>query len=376
MKKVLLLAPMGSIHRRFNRANIEALLQLQYDITLMANFEDGEGAESQNTEFVEWCKIKGIEIKSIGFSRGSFFKNVGFIPEVKRFLKDNRFDIVHAHTETGGLILSLSQQAKGKSKFVYTAHGLSFYDGGPLIGHIVYKPIERWICSRMDVNLAMNSEELKLFSKWNSNKASFFHGIGIDLSRFIGIRDHKTEIRRAIGIPDDAILLMSIGELDDNKNHTSVIQALGSKGVDMSKVYYIICGVGALMSSLEELTVSLGIDGHVKLLGYRKDIPELVGASDLFVFPSKHEGLPVSLMEAMAGGLPVACSRIRGCVDLIHEGVNGYLFNPNDVDEISQKLNILLKNRDKWSAFAENNLRDVKLYSHDVVVEEMKKVYQ
>ena len=366
---------MGSIHRRFNRANIEALLQLRYDICLMANFEDGEGAESQNTEFVEWCKIKGIEIKSIGFSRGSFFKNVGFIPEVKRFLKDNRFDIVHAHTETGGLILSLSQQAKGKSKFVYTAHGLSFYDGGPLIGHIVYKPIERWICSRMDVNLAMNSEELKLFSKWNSNKATFFHGIGIDLSRFDGIRERKAEIRQAIGIPEDATLLMSIGELDDNKNHASVIQALGRKCIDLSHVYYIICGVGVMKKSLEEMASSLGISEHVKFLGYRKDIPELIGASDLFVFPSKHEGLPVSLMEAMAGGLSVVCSRIRGCVDLIHEGMNGYLFNPNDVDEISQKLNLLLKNKDKWPAFAENNLRDVKMYSHDVVVEEMNNLY-
>ena len=169
---------------------------------------------------------------------------------------------------------------------------------------------------------------------------------------------------------------MSVGELDDNKNHASVVQALGSKGVDISNVYYIICGVGTLKNYLEEMAVSLGIDGHVKFLGYRKDIPELIGASDLFVFPSKHEGLPVSLMEAMAGGLPVACSRIRGCVDLIHEGVNGYLFNPNDVDDISQKLNLLFKNKDNWPTFAENNLRDVKMYSHNVVVEEMKKVYQ
>lgn len=374
MKKVLLIAPMGSIHRRFNRANIEALQKLQYVIYLMANFEDGEGAESQNSEFVKWCKSQNIQIESVGFSRGSFKKNIPYISVVKEYLKYNSFDIVHAHTETGGLILSLCHSVKGNTKFIYTPHGLSFYEGGPLIGKLIYKPIERWICSRMDTNLAMNTEELRLFSKWGSQKATFFHGIGIDLNRFKDNSNKKNVIRKEIGAPEDSLLMMSIGELNDNKNHASVINALSK--ISNTDIYYVICGVGALKDSLKQLIEAKGLIERVKLLGYRKDIPDVLYASDLFVFPSKHEGLPVSLMEAMAAGLPVICSKIRGCVDLVHEGINGYLFNPNEIEDIKKVIEKILSERTKWQEYSINNLRDVINYSHEVVVEEMMRVYQ
>ena len=104
MKKALLLAPMGSVHRRFNKANIEALKDLSYEVHLLANFSDGDGAESKNSFFAKNCEENGIKIHSIPFSRHSLLKNIKYVKSIKKLFKEEEFDIIHAHTETGGLL--------------------------------------------------------------------------------------------------------------------------------------------------------------------------------------------------------------------------------------------------------------------------------
>lgn len=120
--------------------------------------------------------------------------------------------------------------------------------------------------------------------------------------------------RMEIGIPIDATLLISVGELSVRKNHKIVIQALQKLPKNF---WYVIVGKG----DLQEELMKLDHTRRLKLLGYRTDIVELLHASDVFVFPSLQEGLPVALMEAMAGGLPVICSPIRGNLDLVKDGL-------------------------------------------------------
>ena len=111
-------------------------------------------------------------------------------------------------------------------------------------------------------------------------------------------------------MPIDCNLLISVGELSVRKNHKVVVDALQSLPEDY---WYVIVGKGDLKEELEQMDKT----GRLKLLGFRIDIKELLWASDLFVFPSLQEGLPVALMEAMAAGVPCVISRIRGNVDLI-----------------------------------------------------------
>ena len=373
MKKALLLAPMGSVHRRFNSANILALKELGYEIHLVANFENGDGPEIQNSQYTEKCGNSGLVVHTIPFKRHSFWKNRPYVKQIAELIRDGGFSLVHAHTETGGLILRLVGRISGV-KYYYTPHGMSFYKGSSIISQLVYRPLEWWICGGMDMNIAINEDELAVLKHWNPNTATLVHGIGLDIKRFQNVSGSREAIRVSLEIPLNALVVLSVGELDWNKNHTVVIDALAQ--LNRKDVFYLICGVGPNHNSLLEKARNLGLEQQVKLLGYRKDIPELLHASDVFAFPSYHEGLPVSLMEAMAAGIPAVASDIRGCVDLIENTKGGYLANPSDCQQWVQALGFLFESVEKRKQISCHAKSVVMSYSFDAVKQELLSLYQ
>lgn len=140
-------------------------------------------------------------------------------------------------------------------------------------------------------------------------------------------------IRKELGIPLNAKVILSVGEVNKNKNHKVGIEALAKlrdKNTD-----YVICGRGPLMEAHKELAQSLGVGDRVILTGYRTDVADFYKMADVFLFPSFREGLPVAVMEAMASGLPVVATRIRGSSDLVQQGD---LFEPTDVDGIARAI--------------------------------------
>ena len=371
--KALLLAPMGSVHRQHNRANIVSLQKLGYDVSLAANFASNEPRERQNIEFVEFCKAENIKIIHIPFKRGGFFSNLLLLPLLNRILKIGQYDIVHAHTETGGLILRLATGVKGKSRFFYTPHGMSFWKGSSLKSQFVYRPLERWICSAMDMNLGMNQEEVDVLRKWDNKTATYVHGIGLNLDRFQKEGRPRNEVRDELGVNEEDKLIVSVGELDDNKNHATVIKAL--RLLENRNFKYVICGVGPNREKLLKMAEDADMKDKVILAGYRSDIPDILHAADLFVFPSFHEGLPVSALEAMACGLPLICSKIRGNVDIVKDGLNGFLFELNDTTSLAKQMGLLIKDEELANTMGENNLKRINDYSIESVTNELTQIY-
>lgn len=128
-------------------------------------------------------------------------------------------------------------------------------------------------------------------------------------------------------------MVLSVGEVNKNKNHKVGIEALAK--LRDKNTYYVICGRGPLMEVHKELAQSLGVSDRVVLTGYRTDGADFYKMADVFLFPSFREGLPVAVMEAMASGLPVVATRIRGSSDLVQQGD---LFEPTDVDGIAKAI--------------------------------------
>lgn len=374
--KALLLAAMGSVHRQHNKANIKALKEIGAIIYLAANFGTDTPREKNNTQFVAECKRDGINIIDIPFRRGGFITNIFQIPVLNKFLKREKFDIVHVHTETGGFMLRLSCliQSKCNTKFVYTPHGMSFWKGSSLKSQLVYRPLERWICSAMDMNLGMNMEEVENLEQWNKRTAHYVHGVGLDVARMQNPVRSREQMCEEFGLTESDKFIASIGELDDNKNHITVIKALATLGRKDFK--YVVCGVGPNKDMLLAEAEHMGLKENVILAGYRSDIPDVLNAADIFVFPSFHEGMPVSALEAMACGLPIICSEIRGNVDIIREGDNGYLFQPSDVETLARKLEYLLDDAEKRKVMGLKNKENVKDFSLESVTEELKRIYK
>lgn len=173
-------------------------------------------------------------------------------------------------------------------------------------------------------------------------------------------------VRKELGIPQNAVLLISVGELNKNKNHETVIKSIN--GLD---VYYIIAGVGGEKEHLQNLIDEQNMTERIKLLGYRTDMIDLYNASDMFVFPSYREGLSVALMEVMACGLICVVSRIRGNTDLIDNN-GGALFDPYDVNDCRTKIEGVLS---RGVHINEYNVEKIKRFSTEAVVEKMRQLY-
>lgn len=369
MKKALLFAPMSSVHERFNIANIQALRELNYEVHLLANFSCDEHAN----KYKEKCIEQGLVVHDIPFSRHSLKSNLRFIKQIKSLLVDKQFDIVHAHTETGGLLLRLSMCANKKTKYIYTAHGMSFYKGSSLKSQMIYKPIERFICKKMDANLAINQEEFFYLKKWKPDAAFFVHGAGFDMEAITKAQCDVNKKKTELGIPLNRKLILSVGELNDNKNHIVILKAVAEMKEE-ERPYLLICGEGEKRNELISFAKSFSYEDKLFLPGYRYDVPEIFHIADLFVFPSYHEGLSFSLMQAMAAKLPIVCSKVRGNIDLIDDSLGGYCFNPNNNKELKFFI-IKLLSRDN-TAFCEHNYYKIKQYSNDRIKNEIKAIYK
>ena len=168
------------------------------------------------------------------------------------------------------------------------------------------------------------------------------------------------------------MVLVSVGELSNRKNHKVILKALEKvKG----NFKYIICGQGAKKEELIKLSKELNLQEKVEFLGYRQDVKEILKTSDIFCFPSKQEGLPVALMEAMASGLPVICSDIRGNKDLIENKKGGYLLKSYDIDEYSIKIQELIENKFLREEMGNFNLEKIKDFDRKKVNTIMEEIY-
>ena len=283
--------------------------------------------------------------------------NIKCIKQIKQLVEENGYDVVHCHTPIVAFCTRLACRCIRKKRarssnplrVFYTAHGFHFYKGAPKKNWIIFYPIEK-LCARWtdtlitinneDYNLAKNKfEGLGKSKLFQGCRVEYVPGVGVDVEKFANTIVDKKAKRAELGIPEDAFLLLSVGELNENKNHQVVIRALAElmKTEEGKKkdYYYIVAGSGSLYNQLQKLINDLGLNNRVFLLGYRADCAEIYKIANLFVQPSLREGLPVSVMEAESAGLACIGSGIRGNSDLI---VAGNLFSPRSVDECIEKI--------------------------------------
>lgn len=376
MKKVLMLASVASMIDQFNMQNISILKEIGYEVHVAANFEQGSTSSNERMEqFKKELNYLNIPFYQIDFSRNvmNIPRNIKAFNQIKKLMKDNKYEFVHCHSPIGGVCGRLAAKLT-KTKSIYTAHGFHFYKCSPRLNWIIYYPIEKILSYITDVLITINKEDYELAKKkMNSKKVEYIPGIGVDTNKFGSVDIDKFEKRKELGLSENNIVLFSVGELNKNKNHEVVIRALAK--LSNPNIHYIVAGRGNLESYLNELLEKLNMVNNVKLLGFRNDIAELYRISDIFCFPSYREGLSVALMEVMASGLPVVCSKIRGNVDLINHKKGGFLCNLNSVEEFEIYINELVNDTDKRKRMSEYNRSIIEQYDITIVNQKMENIY-
>lgn len=374
MKKALMNASVASMIYKFNMNNIDILRELGYQVDVACNFGSDNPISSQElSDFRGKLSEKGISIYETSCPRNVFALKRMYkaYKELKKLADEQHYDIVHTQSPIGGVVcrMAFRKARKEGTKIIYQAHGFHFYKGAPLVNWIFFFLIEK-ICSKFtDVLITINREDYELAKKrFKAGKVEYVPGVGIDLEKNSLVdTDARATIRGELGVPDEGILMLSVGELNNNKNHETVIRA-----IEGMKIFYAIAGIGEKKNSLEQLVESIGMSDRIFFLGFRSDVDKLMEASDIFVFPSYREGLSVSLMEAMAMGMPCIVSNIRGNIDLIDNN-GGSLFNPKSIEDCRNAiLQFDVKEKDKMRIY---NQEKIKLFSTTNVEKKMKKIY-
>lgn len=398
MKKALMHAHTAYMVTQFNIDNIKILQSLGYTVDVACCWGDDDSALSPEAMKERRQKLNDMGCRII--ETASLRKIFNFselskaYKQIKTEVEANQYEIVHTQSPIGGVICRLACRKARKlygTKVIYAAHGFHFFKGAPLKNWIVFYNVEKW-CSRFtDLLITINKEDYKNARKFKAENVALIHGAGVDTNKFVASDGARAKVRKELGIDDDTIVLLSVGELIPRKNHTEVLRALKimkDNGTLLTpesdervqpkyKLKYLIAGRGKIQKQLQEEIAHLGLGDYVQMLGFRRDVADVFAASDIYVFPSHQEGLPVALMEAMSVGMPVVCSKIRGNTDLINDGVGGYLFDSKNAKTLVAALGkALADNSARRAEMGQTNIETMKSFDKEKVNEEMKGIYE
>lgn len=379
MKKVLMVATVASTIGQFNIQNIEILKDMGFEVEVACNFDD---LSVWNIERIEKFKLQldelGIVYHNVSFSRSPLNINA-HIKSFKQLsdilVNSGPFECIHCHSPIAGVIARLACKGFRKKgmKVIYTAHGFHFFDGAPKINWMIFYPLEKFCARYTDCLITINQEDYQRTKNFSAKKVEYVPGIGVNVNKIKNTEADRQKMRMSLGLKDEDFVLFSVGQTSKRKNHEVILKALAK--IENPRIKYMICGFGELDEYLRQLANELGIGDRIVFTGFRNDVYTLLHTVNLFVFPSLQEGLPVSLMEAMAAGLPVVCSKIRGNVDLIQDGKGGLLYAPDDVDGFAEGIKKIYGSKDLREKMRAENIKRIKDFDIEVVNEQMRRIY-
>lgn len=355
MKKVLIVASVISFIEWFNKENVEFLrTNMGCEVHIACNFDYMEDTdEKQTKKYLDKIKAEGVILHNIQFARSPFDPVNRFAyKELKKVINEGQYDLIHTHTPVASIFARIASRKarKNGTAVMYTCHGFHFHNAAPKKNWLMYYPAEKWMSYYTDYIVTINKEDFNRAKTFHAKQVRYIPGVGVNINRIKSAKVDKREYKRSIGIPENCIMLLSVGEMIERKNHQVIIKALGKLGRD--DIYYVVCGKGPLKEKLERLSVSLGV--HTVFLGFRHDIPELCNTADISAFPSRIEGLGLAGIEAMAAGIPLVSSNVHGILDYVINGKTGYACAPDDVDGFAKAIDKLAKDKE-----LRENMREV-----------------
>lgn len=293
-------------------------------------------------------------------------KNFSGYRDMKRLLKENQYDLIWTNEPVMGVVTRLAARTARKqgTKVLYMCHGFHFYRGAPLINWVVYYPIERLMSRFCDTIVTINREDEARAKTLHCHRVEHINGIGVDMDRLCP-RTEQTDIRRELGLTEQDLLVLSVGELNRNKNQQVILRAL--QMLNDRQIHYLLCGQGDELAHLQQLARELDLEKNVHFLGYRKDVPDILQSVDIFAHPSKREGLGLACLEAMTFGLPLVTSNIQGITDYVENGVTGYACGPEDATAFTKHLKRLREDAPLRAQMGQTNIQKAKKYAIDVV---------
>jgi glycosyltransferase involved in cell wall biosynthesis len=347
--KVLQLCAVGFTIKNFLRPLINFLQEKDCDVTVCCA-PDGYEDELQGAPF---------DFHPIAIERSmNVFAHLRAAANLKKYLEREKFDIVHTHTPIASLIGRMAAKQAHVPIILYTAHGFYFHDDMPTLKRSLHIALERWGGKRTDFLFTQSDEDRRtaIAKGIIASDKILTIGNGIDMERFDPAKisaDVLAEKRTELGIPEDVPVIGIIGRLVREKGYVELFQAGRIVSAKIPDVHFLVIG-SALKSdhdaAREEIDTAIkrtGLADRVHFAGLRTDVPELLSLCTVYTLPSWREGMPRSIIEAMAMERPVVATNIRGCREEVIEGETGYLVPVRDAVSLGAALLKVLENPDE-----------------------------
>jgi glycosyltransferase EpsD len=365
LKKILFAASTLSHIKNFHLPYLQEFQNRGYEVWVVANSSD-------TIPYAD-------HVVALPFAKSLLsYQNIKAIFLARTLLKKQNFDIVSTHTALASAVVRAAILTLHKKPKVYcTIHGYLFHENDGLKKWIYLLPEK--ICAHVtDVLMVMNHEDYEMAErhKLYKEKLSYINGMGIDLKKFTPATDEeKQSIRKKMGFAENDFLFVYAAEFSKRKNQAFLIRSFAEVCQECPNIKLLLAGKGALLEECKELVRQLHREEQIRFLGYVSNMRDVYVACDACVSTSQIEGLPFNIMEAIACGLPVVASDIKGHRELVKDGNYGILYKSGDPVELQKKLKYINKTKAS-SGKSEENIR-VQLGSYELnqVVEQILEIY-
>lgn len=344
------------------------------------NFFQNKGYEvwAAGTGQIDKNKLEELNVKcvNIPFSRSPLnTQNIYAYKELKKLFTTETFDLVHVHTPVASLLTRAAFRKCKDGKIVYTAHGFHFFKGSPKKNWIIYYTAEKLAAKWTDHLITINDEDYKNAHKLlSSEKISYIHGVGVEFEDKLLSTDEKLKLRQELDLLEKSIVISYIAELNENKNHQFLLNNWNQIRKSNSQYELLIIGAGEKELELKQFVRVEKLEG-IHFLGYRRDVSRLLQITDIVSLLSHREGLPKSIMEAMAASIPCVVTNTRGLRDLIISGENGFVVNHDSDDELIKSFKQLEQEMLR-KQMGQQSRQLVRPYTLDLVMKEYESVYE
>lgn len=366
MKKILYITTLSRTINAFLVPHIQRLLEIGFEV---------DCACAVDRPVNESLLLEGVKVFDIPFSRNPLdVRNRKAFQKLVQIQKEHQYDIVHVHTPIAALYGRLLKMKFPTLKTIYTAHGFHFYKGAPLLNWLLYYPIERMMARFTDAIITMNEEDYERAKTFQVSETYKVNGVGLNLDHY-NILSYQKELTRAkLGLNQSDFVIVMIAETNSNKNHQQMIQAISLIVNEFPQVKVLCAGEGHLLETLKNEIVKKQLENKIMMLGYRKDIQELISASDIGMLLSYREGLPRNIMELMAFGKPVIGTNIRGIKDLVQDDETGLLVETGDYEATAKAITQFIQDKNLLQSCGQKAFERVRMYEISNVLLQLEEI--
>ena len=350
---------------------IERIDQKKYNIFLITAY--------QGLLVHDALSIKGLSLRRSRFLERSInpLKDFLALIEIYRFIIKNKINIVHTHSSKAGILGRWAGKIANVSVTIHTIHGWPF--------HQWQNPVARQLCIFLERLTAIITNKLIAVSKHDIDKGLKFKvggrekyvliRYGIDKEEFA---DYNNSLKKRIELTIDSnqSVVGMVACLKPQKSPQDYIKIASLVNKVFPQAKFLLIGDGVLRPKIEKLIKKFNLNEHIILTGWRKDIPQILSAIDIFVLTSLWEGLPIAALEALASAKPVVATDTGGIQEIVKDGKTGFLVPPKNINILADRVITLLKDRALRSKMAEEARNSVGLeFTYGYMVNQTQELY-